>query len=319
MLITPSSLTFPTPPERLFGRPGPLVLEVGFGDGRYLVHLGRTHPDWNLLGAEVSLGSVTRAFKRLRREGVRTARLYKGHGRFLVRNVIPRHGLHRVYVNFPDPWPRKRHHKNRLLQAGFFRLLSTRLEDGGALLLTTDHAEYFAFACDEARTTGLFDVAEGPPPPATLQTKYALKWQAERRPIYHAVFTKTAEAPDPYEPSLELCQMQHALLEGDLRAVPPLTKEVHRFPGGVVVLLEAYRDPAGDALLFLVLSEEEDLRQEMLVKAWPHRTPTRPERGVAVALQRFGEPLTTRGAREAVRAVTQWLERQGLRRVETWF
>jgi tRNA (guanine-N7-)-methyltransferase len=313
MILSLASLDFPASAERIFGRTGPLVLEIGFGDGRFLAHLARAHPAWNLLGAEVSPASVTRAFKRLRREGITTARLYKGHGRFLVRNVVPPRGLHRVYVNFPDPWPRKRHHKNRLLQAGFFRLLSTRLEDGGALRLTTDHAEYFAFALEEARTTRLFAVEESPPPPATLRTKYALKWREQARPIHHAVFTKVAEADESFEPIQTSKDMQHALLEGDLSAAGGFTKQVHRFSGGVVILLNVYREVEGEGLLFPAIIEEEDLRQEVLVKARPH------EGGVYVGLQRFGDPLTTKGAAEAVRAVTEWLETRGLRRVETWF
>ena len=312
MLVSLSHLDFPTSAERLFGRTGPFVLEIGFGDGRFLAHLGQAHPAWNLLGAEVSPASVTRAFRRLRREGIATARLYRGHGRFLVRNVIPPRGLHRVYVNFPDPWPRKRHHKNRLLQTPFFRLLSTRLEDGGALLLTTDHAEYFHFALEQAQASGLFHLAEGPPPPAMLRTKYALKWQEQDRPIYHVAFTKTAEADDVFKP-IERCPMQHALLEGDLNAVAPFEKLVHRFRGGTVVVLDAYREMRGAGLLFQVIIEEEDLSQEVLIKAWPH------EAGIYVGLQRFGHPLTTRGVREAVGAVTRWLEGQGLRRVKTWF
>ena len=198
MLLDLAHLDFPTSSEQLFGRAGPLVMEVGFGNGWFLTHLARENPAWNLLGAEVSLGSVTRAFKRMRRERIDTVRLYAGHARFVVRNLIPRHGLHRIYVNFPDPWPKKRHHERRLLRAPFFRLLSTRLRDGGALWFTTDHAEYFAFALAEARSTGLFAIEQRPPPPATLQTKYAHKWRAQAIPIQHATFTKIAEADDPF-------------------------------------------------------------------------------------------------------------------------
>jgi len=304
---------FPVSPPAVFGREGPLVLEIGFGDGRYLTHLGKTHPAWNLLGAEVSLGSVTRAFKRLRREGVTNARLYRGNGRFLVRNVIPPEGLHRVYVNFPDPWPKKRQHRNRLLQAGFFELLTHRLEPGGALLLTTDHAEYFQFASDEAHATGLYRVEQGDPPPSTLHTKYALKWREQQRDIYHAVFTPVAEADGDFQPTIELKDMQHALLDGDLNAVGAFTKQVHRYATGTVIVREAYRELNGPALIFLVVIEEEDLRQEVLVKAWPA------EAGVYVGLQHFGEPLGTRGAREAVRTVTRWLEGEGMKCVKTWY
>ena len=96
MLLDLSHLALPTSPEHLFGRAGPLVMEVGFGNGWFLAHLARKNPAWNLLGAEVSLGSVSRAFKRMRRERIVHVRLYLGHARFIVRNLIPRHSLHRI-------------------------------------------------------------------------------------------------------------------------------------------------------------------------------------------------------------------------------
>lgn len=296
---------------RTFGREGPLVLEIGFGDGRYLVHLARTRPEWNLLGVEVSLASVSRAYRRLRREGVATARIHHGHARFLARDVLAPGSLHRIYVNFPDPWPRKRHLPNRLLQDDFFRLISNRLEPGGQVLLTTDHLEYFDFACIQAAATGLFDAEEGDPPEGTLDTKYAQKWRAERRTIRHVAWTVRRAADVPAPPTL-LVSMQHAHLDGDLDAVGGFVKQVHRFGGGTAVVTEAWRALDGSGLLFTVVVEEPDLRQELLVKAWPR------DGDVFVGLQPFGDPMATRGVREAVRAVVDWLVSQGFTLKDSW-
>jgi tRNA (guanine-N7-)-methyltransferase len=297
--------------DALYGRPGPLVLEIGFGDGRYLAHLARMRPDWNLLGVEVSLASVSRAFRRMRREGVHTVRIHHGNARFVVRDVLTPSSLHRVIVNFPDPWPRKRHEDNRLLRDGFFRLLSARLEPQGRVLLTTDHAEYFEFACGQAESTGLFDAEEGDPPDGVLDTKYAEKWKAERRSIRHVAWTVRRSVPPPEPHQLNL-PMQHALLAGDLDGVGGFVKQVRRFEGGTAIVTEAFRSLGGDGLLFTVVVEEPDLRQELLVKAWPK------EDGVYVGMQAFGDPLGTRGVREAVRAVVDWLVGQGLELRESW-
>ena len=295
----------------VWGRSAPLVLEIGFGDGRYLVHLARTRPEWNLLGVEVSLASVSRAFRRIRREAAHTARIHHGHARFLVRDVLESRSLHRVIVNFPDPWPRTRHLGNRLLQADFFRLLSDRLEPGGEVHLTTDHGDYFDFACGQAAETGLFDAAEGDPPDGVLGTKYARKWQAESRKIRHVAWTVRRVAPPPETISIDL-PMQHALLAGDLDAVGAFEKQVRRFDGGTVIVTEAFRSLDGEGLLFMVVAEEPDLRQELLVKAWPK------ENGVYVGLQAFGDPLGTRGTKEAVQAVASWLVEQGLEIRQSW-
>lgn len=311
MLLIPSRHPLPPDPAVLFGRSAPLLLEVGFGDGRFLAHLARQHPGWNLLGAEVSRASVSRAVRRLRRENISTVRLYHGHGQFLVRNLVPPHALAQVWVNFPDPWPKSRHQDYRLLQAGFFRLLSTRLAGGGTLHLTTDSAPYFQFALAEGAASGCFSATTGPPPPGTLQTKYARKWEAAQRSFYHAVFSRTTEADTAPAPITTL-PMQHALMEGSLDAIRQFPKLVHLYDDGRVILTEAYRALDGTGLLFKAAVEEEDLRQEVLLKAWPH------PQGVYVGVERFGEPLLTNGIREALQALIGWLEGQGLRLVQGW-
>jgi tRNA (guanine-N7-)-methyltransferase len=312
MLLTNADFETPTDFAPVFGREAPLVLEVGFGDGRYLEHLQEAHPDWNLLGAEVSLGSVWRAFRRMKRCDASHVKLYKGSGRFIVRDVMPEGSLRRVYVNFPDPWPRKKHLKNRLLQVPFFRILSSRLEEGGDLLLTTDHPEYFAYSVSQAKASECFHVEEGDPPAATLRTKYAMKWLEQDKPIYHARFTvkSAVESPEPRNPVIP---MQHAILDGNLSDVGSFEKQVRSFAGGTAVILEAYRDMAGDGILFKAVSEETDLRQELIIQAWPHE-----KGGVLVSLQPFGNPMTTKGVREAVTAVSDWLISQGLTMRKAW-
>ncbi|MCH1927501.1 methyltransferase domain-containing protein, partial [Shewanella sp. C31] len=101
-----------------------MVLEIGFGDGRFTASLAKEHPDWLVLGAEVSAASVLRAYKRVRRENLGNVRLYHGTGPFALRNLVPPGSLLAAIVNFPDPWPKKRHQGRRLLKEPFFRRLS---------------------------------------------------------------------------------------------------------------------------------------------------------------------------------------------------
>ncbi len=311
IILKAGELATPTPATTLFEREGPLVLEVGFGDGHYLEHLGLTHPEWNLVGAEVSLGSVWRTYRRMKRNGISEVRLFKGNARFLVRDVFEEHSLDRVFVNFPDPWPRKKHFKNRLLQAPFFQILSSRLVKGGSLFLTTDHPEYYSFSVEQGKESGCFEVSPGDPPPATLETKYARKWLDQNKPIYHAEFRCTKVIPSAPR-LITAIDMQHASLKGSLKDVGPFTKQVRSFQGGHAIVLEAYRDLASDGLLFKATTEEPDMRQELLIQAWPKKD------GVYVSLQPFGDPMTTKGVREAVMAVTDWLVSQGLELEQAW-
>jgi len=284
-----------------------LVLEIGFGDGRFTAGLAKAHPSWLVLGAEVSAGSVLRAYRRMRREGLQNVRLYHGEGPFALRNLVPPGGLDRVIVNFPDPWPKKRHQERRLLQEAFFRRLSTRLVEGGGLLLTTDHEGYFRFALEEAQKTGLYRIEVKPPPEEHLRTKYALKWKEAGRPFFHAVFTKVAEDPTPWPP-IRRYAVAHALLEGTLPEALPLGRTPVALEEGMAVFLEVAKGEEG----FYVLThlEEEDLTQDLLLEV------RRSAHGIYAGVSRFGSPLITRGVREAVAALVRFLETLGLRVVQ---
>lgn len=308
MLVRPALL--PLWPPRvvdLFGREGPLVLEVGFGDGRFTAELAKAHPEWLILGAEVSAASVLRAYRRLRREGIGNVRLYHGQGPFALRNLVPPGSLRRVVVNFPDPWPKRRHQGKRLLGEGFFRRLSTRLMGGGDLLLTTDHEEYFRFALEEGKRSGLYRVEVKEPPEAHLRTKYALKWKEAGRTFFHAVFTKVAEDPTPWPP-IRRYEVAHALLRGELPKELALAKAPVAIPGGVAVFLEVARGEEGFYVLTHV--EEEDLTQDLLLEV------RRSAHGLYAGISRFGSPLVTEGVKEAVRALVRELGRVGLEVVQ---
>ncbi len=304
MLLRLSELEFPTAPERLFARPGPLVLEIGFGDGRFMVDMAQSRPDWNWLGAELSGTAVLKALKRLHRHDIKQVRLYHGPASILLRTVVSARSLHRVYVNFPDPWPKRRHSDKRLLKARFFELVSTRLAKGGALFLTTDHAEYYRSAIAEARSTGLFRVERKSATTELLSTKYAMKWRGLERPVLHAVFTKTDEAAAA--PPIERYPMPHAILEGNLPDPAGFLKIIHHFEGGHAVVLGVYSAVAQESLLFLAQVDEGELSQKVIVEARPH------EEGVRLSLYRFGDPIVTRGVKAAVGCVADWLVECGL-------
>ncbi len=282
-------------------------MEVGFGDGRFTALYAKAHPGRLILGAEVSAGSVQRALRRLRREGIGNVRLYLGEGGFALRNLVPERSILEVIVNFPDPWPKKRHQGRRLLREAFFRRLSTRLAQGGRLLLTTDHEEYFRFALEEAERTGLYRIETAPPPEAHLLTKYALKWREMGRPFFHAVFTKEAEDPHPWPP-IRRYPMAHALLRGPLPEALALPQAPIRFPQGVALFLEVAKGERGFYVLTHV--EEEDLTQDLLLEV------RQSAHGLYAGVSRLGHPLITQGVKEAVKALVGALEGMGLEVVQ---
>ncbi len=292
------------------------MLEAGFGDGTFLEHLACTRPGWNILGADVSRGSVSRAYRRLRRAGAHHVRLFHGKAEFLVRNFIPNSGLLRLYVNFPDPWPKHRHRDRRLLKVAFLELLSTRLSAGGSLHLTTDSQRYFEEVLKSAEDTGLYEASFLVPPEAALRTKYAHKWSAANRPIHHARLTKVATHPDGFPPTVTRIAMHHALLTGTLPLLSAFDPFRRSFSMGQVVVTGALKRIGDPGLLFEARVEESDLTQDILVEARPARTASA---DVLVSVSRFGQPLATRGTREAVKAVSEWLHGHGMQTAETYF
>lgn len=305
---------FPPRPEQLFRRHGPLVLEIGFGDGGFLRSIALEHPEWNILGADTTRPSVERALRRLRRNRIDNVWLYRGSGAFLLRNLCPANSLFRAYVNFPDPWPKKRHRGKRLLTPGFFALLSTRLQSEGSFLLTTDHEPYYRRALSNAAK--YFDVRPKQPPPAAVRTKYATKWQALRRPLYHAVLQKRCESQAAFPLSVGLTStMHHAILSGRLPQPDTFDTLVHSFPGGRVIVLDVLCRLEAGGLVFQARIEEPDLMQDALIEA--RRSAEGTDR-VLLGVMPFGQPLSTQGTKEAVRAVTTYLEGHGMRVVNRY-
>ncbi|RMH51666.1 MAG: tRNA (guanosine(46)-N7)-methyltransferase TrmB [Zetaproteobacteria bacterium] len=143
--------------ERLATDGAPWVMEIGFGNGDFLVHMAREHPDWRLLGVEIYLPGVAKAIARLEDAGViERCRISQLPAQFVLEHQLAEAALHGIVINHPDPWPKKRHHKRRLIQPEFARLLASRLAPGGFLQLATDKpdlAEWMRDILD--RTEGL--------------------------------------------------------------------------------------------------------------------------------------------------------------------
>lgn len=118
-------------------------LEIGFGDGAHLAWTAAAHPGIGFIGCEVFANGVVRLLRSIKAQGLRNIRIHKGDARALL-SVLPDASLSRVFVLFPDPWPKLRHHKRRLMQAETVSALARVMRSGAELRFVSDHAEYFA-------------------------------------------------------------------------------------------------------------------------------------------------------------------------------
>ena len=125
-----------------FGRKAPLVLEIGFGNGESLVQQAHENPDQDYLGIEVHEPGIGRCLTAARDAELSNLRLIAHDAIDVLQHQVPLNSSRRINLYFPDPWPKKRHHKRRIVQRSFLELCADRLESGGTLHVATDWADY---------------------------------------------------------------------------------------------------------------------------------------------------------------------------------
>ena len=181
--------------RRTFGRRAPLVLEIGFGNGEQLLSSSLREPGKNFVGIEVHRPGVGRLMNALASHNVDNVRLYNDDAIAVLEHCIAPSMLDEVRIYFPDPWPKKRHHKRRLLQAPFVRALAACLADGGYLHVATDWQPY----ADEilgvlTAEPALRNTADGfaARPQWRPLTKFEQRGIARGHAVFDLLFTKRA-------------------------------------------------------------------------------------------------------------------------------
>lgn len=125
----------------LFGRNAPLWFEIGFGGGEHLAEQARLNPAVNFIGCEPYLNGVATLLAAVDEHKLQNVRLYDGDARLLV-SKLPDESIERLFVLFPDPWPKARHHKRRIINQQTLEIFHQKLKKGGLLRIATDHVDY---------------------------------------------------------------------------------------------------------------------------------------------------------------------------------
>ncbi len=128
--------------DAVFGRHAPRRLEIGFGMGESLFAMATAQPEIDFLGVEVYRPGVGHLMRRLHEHGLRNVRIVADDAVEVLGRMIAPASLEAIFLFFPDPWPKKRHHKRRLLNAGFAALAASRLAPGGVMHMATDWEDY---------------------------------------------------------------------------------------------------------------------------------------------------------------------------------
>jgi len=162
-----------------------LEVDLGCGDGSFLMEMARHYPERDFLGVERLLGRVRKVCKKIRRRGLENARVLRLDSRYVVEWLLPEASVSRLHLLCPDPWPKLRHHRRRLVQLEFLAAVWHALAPGGEFLFMTDHEEYFGWALEKIEKFGKFELLEWQEDSFHYpKTDFQVQWEAEGKQMW---------------------------------------------------------------------------------------------------------------------------------------
>jgi tRNA (guanine-N7-)-methyltransferase len=173
-----------------FGRTGPLVLEVGSGMGESTAALAAAHPDTLHLAVEMYQPGLSQLLMRIEAAGAENLRLLRGDAVDVLADLVEPGSLAGIRIYFPDPWPKRRHHKRRLVQPPFVALAASRLASGATLHMATDWADYADQMREFADAEPLLHGGPVPRPPWRPMTKFEQRAVREGREVRDLIYQR---------------------------------------------------------------------------------------------------------------------------------
>lgn len=180
-------------PTDIFGNDHPLEIDLGCGDGTFLIEMAKRFPERNFIGIERLLGRVRGVCRKIDHLGLGNVKLLRLESQYTLEWLLAPQSVSRLHLLCPDPWPKIRHHKRRLVQEPFLKALHQVLIPDGEFLFKTDHPGYFDWVCEEMEAFKKFTPLawpEAPEPDALFypKTDFQVHWEAQGKPIHRLRF-----------------------------------------------------------------------------------------------------------------------------------
>ncbi|HUC84784.1 MAG TPA: hypothetical protein VL970_06305 [Candidatus Acidoferrales bacterium] len=172
----------------LFERAQPLEVELGCGDASFLVAYARQHPETNFIGVERLLGRLQKLDRKGRRACLNNVRGIRIESAYFLHYLLPPKSTGALHVYFPDPWPKKKHRRHRLINEAFPALARAALAPGGCVYLRTDDADYLAQMNEVFGAAKAFGRVETPAPLAQIATDFERDFNAQGIPTLRVAF-----------------------------------------------------------------------------------------------------------------------------------
>jgi len=171
-----------------------IIVEVGPGRGDFLFHLAESHPGATVVGIEIKRKRVDKLIARVERRKLANVCIIQDDARAALPREFPESSVDEIHINFPDPWPKKRHAKNRAMGAAFIAACLRALKPGGTLSFTTDHRPYAEEVAElfagMPAFSGCYEAPMITTLPEAYPTFFAMKWIAEGRTITYQKYCK---------------------------------------------------------------------------------------------------------------------------------
>ena len=173
----PKSLTEPLNWDEVFPGSAPIEIDLGCGDGAFLMAMARANPEHNFLGIERLRGRVSKVCHKVAREDLKNARVLRIEVAYAVSNLLPAGSIAAFHLLFPDPWPKRRHHSRRAFTTEFLSRIHRALIGGGLFHVATDHADYFhqIERVIAAANTFVVSAEQYHFPPTTFEQKFLIR------------------------------------------------------------------------------------------------------------------------------------------------
>lgn len=184
------SILEPIDLARLFPDTRPLEVELGSGDGSFLIERAARHPDLNFIGVERLLGRVTKMARKASRAGLRNLRGIRIESSYFLEYLLPQGTADAIHLYFPDPWPKRKHHRHRLVNDRFPNLAARALSSSGTVYLRTDHEDYFRQMTQVFEAAIQFRKVETPEALMVVVTDFEREFQARGIQTLRAAYQK---------------------------------------------------------------------------------------------------------------------------------
>lgn len=188
LVVSLQTILEPLPPSEIFPQAQPLEVELGCGDASFLVNYAQQNPQKNFIGVERLLGRIQKLDRKGRRAGLANLRGVRIESAYFLQYLLPPHATTALHIYFPDPWPKKKHHRLRLINENFPALARAALAPGGTVFLRTDHAEYFQQMTEVFGVAKEFQSVETPAELAGILTDFERGFNAEGIPTLRAAY-----------------------------------------------------------------------------------------------------------------------------------